>query len=310
MSQVMKDAGRVIGAMPALASAVELEGGRSAAYEVIGQGEPLVYFQGGPGFSATLLRDDAELLSDRFAIVLIDPAGCGGSTAPEHPSQYDHLGHARFYHEVLEALGVGSSTIMGLSFGASVALTFASLFPAACTRCISVAGRAVGVEVEGEDAAAEMQTFLARHAHEPWYPQARATWDEWTERVLAAEDSREVDEMMVEVLPLYMADPNAPGSQRLIEAWRRDGRGDLAAMKAWESGLWQRIDMRPLLAEVTRPTLVMAGALDLICGPAQGRVIADAVPGAELVVIPDAGHFIAAEAPERFRAEILRFCDA
>ncbi|MGH2851630.1 MAG: alpha/beta fold hydrolase, partial [Solirubrobacteraceae bacterium] len=177
------------------------------------------------------------------------------------------------------------------------------------TRCVSVASRAIGAEIEGEDADAEMQAFLERHAHEPWYPSARRTWDEWTERVLAADDAREVDEMMAEVLPLYMAHPERPEVQSLIETWRRDMRSDLAAIQAWESGLWQRIDVRPLLGSVACPTLVLAGALDLICGPAHGRVIADAVPGAELVVIPDSGHFIAAEAPERFRAEVLRFCD-
>jgi pimeloyl-ACP methyl ester carboxylesterase len=296
--------------MPDLANAVELEGGRSAAYEVIGEGEPLIFFQGGPGFSAALLRDDAELLSDRFAVVLIDPAGSGSSTPPSDPSDYDHLGHARFYHEVAAALGIGPAKIMGHSFGGIVALTFASLFPSSTTRCISVASRAVGAEIEGEEAAAEMQAFLDRHSHEPWYPRARRTWDEWTERVLAAEDSREVDEMMAEVLPLYTAHPERPNIQSLIEAWRRDMRSDLPAIQAWESGLWQRIDVRPLLGKISCPTLVLAGALDLIGGPAHGRVIADAVPGAELVVIPDSGHFIAAEAPERFRAEVLRFCDA
>jgi proline iminopeptidase len=295
--------------MPALANAVELEGGRSAAYEVIGEGEPLIYFQGGPGFSAALLRDDAELLSDRFAVVLIDPAGSGSSTPPSDASHYDHIGHARFYHEVAEALGIGPATIMGHSFGGIVALTFASLFGASTVRCISVASRAIGAEIEGEDAAAEMRAFLDRHSHEPWYPTARRTWDEWTERVLAADDPREVDEMMAEVLPLYMAHPERPNLQSLIETWRRDMRSDLAAMRAWESGLWQRIDVRPLLGKIACRTLVLAGALDMICGPAHGRVIADAIPGAELVVIPDSGHFIAAEAPERFRAEILRFCD-
>jgi proline iminopeptidase len=294
--------------MPALSDSIDLGDGRHAAYEVVGDGEPLLYFQGGPGFSAALLRDDAELLSDRFAVHLIDPPGSGGSTAPSDPALYDHIGHARFYEEVSRALGVGTATIMGTSFGGIVALTYTSLFPDATTRCISVASRAVGEEIQGDEAAAEMEAFLDRHSREPWYPAARKTSDEWTERVLAAEDSREVDEMMAEVLPLYTAYPDRPGVQALIEQWRQDMRSDLAAIKVWESGLWQRIDVRPLLAEIKRPTLVLVGELDLICGPAQGRLVAQAVPEAELVIIPDSGHFIGAEAPEQFRAEILRFC--
>jgi proline iminopeptidase len=266
-----------------------------------------VYFQGGPGFSAALLREDAELLADDFAVYLIDPHGSGGSTGPSDPSQYDHIGHARFYDEVREALGVGATTIMGISFGGLVALTYASLYPAATTRCICVASRVVGEEVEGDEAASEMQEFLARHSGQPWYPTARRTWDGWTESVLAAENASQVDAMMADVLPLYTADPNRPGVQALIKAWRRDMRSDLTALKVWESGLWQRIDARPLLAEIKCPTLVLVGALDMICGPVQGRLIADAVPGAELVIVPDSGHFIGAEAPERFREEIRKF---
>jgi len=45
----------------------------------------------------------------------------------------------------------------------------------------------------------------------------------------------------------------------------------------------------------------------LICGPTQGRLIVDFLPDAELVIVPDCGHFIAAEAPESFRREIVKF---
>jgi proline iminopeptidase len=293
--------------MTGLTQRVDLGGGRKASYEVIGDGPPVLYFQGGPGFSAALLRPEAQLLADHFAVYLIDPSGSGDSTPPSDLSQYDHIGHARFYDEVRGALGVDSATIMGISFGGIVALTYASLYPETTTRCISVAARAVGEEIEGEEAAAEMQAFLGRHSNQPWYPAARRTWDEWTERVLAAEDAREVDAMMAEVLPLYTADPDRPGVQAMVEEWRRDMKSDLAAIKAWESGLYQTIDVRPLLANIQCPTLVLVGALDLICGPAQGRLIADSVPRAELVIVPESGHFIAAEAPESFRHEIVKF---
>jgi proline iminopeptidase len=290
-----------------LSQSVELGDGRRAAFDVIGDGPPLLYFQGGPGFSAALLRHDAELLADRYAVHLIDPPGSGGSTPPADPAQYDHLGHARFYDDARLALGIGSATIMGISFGGIVALTYAALYPEATDRCVCVASRVVGQEIESEEAGAEMQRFLARHSDQPWYPEARQIWDEWTDRVLAADDPREVDGMMAAVLPLYTADPDRPGVKALIEEWRRDMNTDLEAIKVWESGLWQKIDARPLLSKIRCPTLILVGALDLICGPAQGRLIADSLPKAELVVVPDCGHFIPAEAPEAFRSAILNF---
>jgi pimeloyl-ACP methyl ester carboxylesterase len=198
---------------------------------------------------------------------------------------------------------------MGLSFGGTVALSYAALYPEVTVRCISIAGGAMGPDVAGEQSAEEMERFLSRHAGARWYPSARTVWDEWTERALAAADAAEIDAMMGEVLPLYMAHPERPQVQAAIERWRAESRSDLVATKAWEGGLWQTLDVRPLLAEIACPTLVLVGALDLICGPAQGRVIGEGVTHAELVTVPDCGHFIPVEAPEEFRAALLSFCD-
>lgn len=293
--------------MTALRESVELPGGGVAAYEVVGSGEPLFYFQGGPGFSANLLREDAALLADRFAVHLVDPHGSGGSTPPADPSQYDHVGHARFYDAVRRALGIERATIMGISFGSIVALTYAALFPEAATRCIAIAARAVGADEEGAEAAEEMERMLSRHSGAAWYSSARTSWDGWTDRVLAATDGAEVDAMMAEILPLYTAHPERPGVRRLIEAWRTEARSDLAAVQAWEGGLWQTIDVRPLLARVRCPTLLLVGALDLIYGPAHSHAIAAAMPHAQVAIVPDSGHFIPAEAPDAFREAILEF---
>jgi pimeloyl-ACP methyl ester carboxylesterase len=185
----------------ALAETVPLPDGGSATYEVVGSGEPLLYFQGGPGLSASLLSDEAARLADRFAVYLIDPPGSGGSLPPADPSGYDHVGHARFYDQARQGLGIERATIMGISFGAIVALTYAALFPDASARCIAIAGRVVGEDEQG-DAAAD----------------------------------------------------------------------HLAAVKAWEEGLWQTIDAR-------------------------------------LVAVPDCGHLVPVESPQLFREAVVSFAE-
>jgi alpha/beta hydrolase fold len=89
-----------------MAGLVRLRGGRQASYEVVGAGEPLLMFPGGPGLPAAIVRADAELLADRFCSYLLDPHGSGASTPPPDPAAYDHCGHADFYEEVREALGL------------------------------------------------------------------------------------------------------------------------------------------------------------------------------------------------------------
>jgi pimeloyl-ACP methyl ester carboxylesterase len=284
---------------------VELAGRRQATFEVVGDGEPLLFFEGGPGLPASLSRLDGELLAERFATYLIDPHGSGGSTPPADPALYDHLGHARFYDEVRTALGIEKATVAGISFGGTVALTYAALFPQAVVRCIAISAFGVGVDIDDGEVTAEQERMLSRHAGAPWYRDARAVMDGWTDRALATEDASEVAWMLGEVLPFYCAFPDRPDVRRRIEEQKQDQRIDLAAIKAWEGGLYQTIDLRPLLVQIDRPTLVLAGEMDFIGGPAQARQIAAKVRDATLELLPDCGHIPSWEAPDRFRQVIL-----
>ncbi|RVW01271.1 alpha/beta fold hydrolase [Rhodococcus xishaensis] len=62
------------------------------------------------------------------------------------------------------------------------------------------------------------------------------------------------------------------------------------------------------LAAIAVPTLVIAGERDVI--PLRHtELIADSIPGAELMIVPDAGHPCAQERPELFNASVLEFLD-
>jgi len=262
---------------------------------------------------ASFMRPDARLLAERFTCYLIDPHGSGGSTPPREDAAYDFEGHARFYEEVRRALDPGPVSVHGVSFGGTVALAYAALFPEVTTRCIAVSAFALGEDLdqeEGGDAAAEMEAAIARHAEASWYPEARQVWEDWTPRALVATDPAEVEDMLATVLPLYTAYPDRPDVRESLEETRALLAVDLRAVKAWEGGLYQRGDIRPLLARVRCPTLVVCGAMDLIGGPAQARHIVAGVPGAELLVIPDCGHFPALERPGYYRDAVLDWCEA
>jgi pimeloyl-ACP methyl ester carboxylesterase len=63
------------------------------------------------------------------------------------------------------------------------------------------------------------------------------------------------------------------------------------------------------LAQVTAPTLVVHGEQDLIVPPANGRLLADRIPGARLCVWPDAGHLYIIDEPRADR-QIARYLEA
>ncbi|MEE4451548.1 alpha/beta hydrolase [Novosphingobium resinovorum] len=59
-----------------------------------------------------------------------------------------------------------------------------------------------------------------------------------------------------------------------------------------------RSDRRPLLPAMRMPALVLGGAEDRIAPPELQRELAEGLPDAELVIAPDAGHFLPLECPD------------
>lgn len=68
-----------------------------------------------------------------------------------------------------------------------------------------------------------------------------------------------------------------------------------------------RPDARPALAAIRVPTLVLAGEDDQIVPPARSIELADAIPGARLVLLGRCGHIPARERPEETRAAMLEW---
>jgi proline iminopeptidase len=71
-----------------------------------------------------------------------------------------------------------------------------------------------------------------------------------------------------------------------------------------------RHDVRARLGEIDVPTLVIVGESDWVCAPEASRTIAAGIPGAELVILPEAGHFLFGEQPEAFADAVRRFVGA
>jgi proline iminopeptidase len=295
-----------------LKQTIELGDGHHATYNVVGAGEPMLMFAGGPGLAADSMVGFAELLADRFTIYMIDPHGSGGSTPPADPAGYSAEGHAHFYNEVRRVLGLEQVSLMGHSFGAVTALTYAALFPVGTTRCIAAGPLAIGTDVDalaGGDAAVAMELLLTRHQDADWYPQAKRDWDGWTEMVLGAQNASEVEAAFLNILPLYAAHPDRPEVWARLEAEKRYMKADIAAIRAWESGGYQSTDLRGVVGDIKCRTLIVAGVEDVICGPAQAKILADAMPDARVEFIEDCGHLFHIEAPAQWRRIVEDWLD-
>ncbi len=68
-------------------------------------------------------------------------------------------------------------------------------------------------------------------------------------------------------------------------------------------------DVRHLLPGITLPTVVMVGHRDLMAPPAHSRLLADRIPGAEMVIVPDAGHGLPMERPQPIARALRSLAD-
>lgn len=70
-----------------------------------------------------------------------------------------------------------------------------------------------------------------------------------------------------------------------------------------------RPDSRPLLGEIKGPTIVIAGEDDQIMPLAEVSEMASAIPDAQLIVVPQAGHFVPIEQPDAVNRALLDWLD-
>ncbi|MBM4409375.1 MAG: alpha/beta fold hydrolase, partial [Chloroflexi bacterium] len=68
-----------------------------------------------------------------------------------------------------------------------------------------------------------------------------------------------------------------------------------------------QFDVRDDLGRIAAPTLVMAGTEDYSISLQQKRDLAEGIPGARLVEVPDASHTVPEEQPELFNQAVAAF---
>jgi pimeloyl-ACP methyl ester carboxylesterase len=121
---------------------------------------------------------------------------------------------------------------------------------------------------------------------------------------------------------IYVEDKMQPGIAGVHQAFIQDERfrsglrrvhGEKfeAVFDYWFSG-WARPenlswDMRPTLKGIACPTLVVQGLEDEHATPRHARDLAAEISGAELWLVPEAGHMFPQEQPEKFNQRILAF---
>jgi 3-oxoadipate enol-lactonase len=259
--------------MEALVNSIHLH------YDQAGNGIPLLLIHGYP-LDHTLWQPQVDGLADIARVIAPDLRGFGQSDAPEGVSTMET--YADDLRALLDALKVERAVVCGLSMGGYVALAFWRKYADRARRLILVDTRA------GADAPAARQARL-----------------DMVEQVKQHGSAPAADAMLPRLLApsTYQSRPDLVESVHAMML-RQSPAGIIGA----QLGMAERPDSTATLPTITVPTLVVFGAEDVITpAETEGRSLADAIPGAKLVIIPNAGHLSNFEQPEAFNAAVREF---
>ncbi len=256
--------------------------------EVAGDGAPLVLLHGFTG-SAESWRPHIPAFATRYRTVAIDLLGHGRSDAPADPDRY-RIEHAtQDVLAVLEDMGIARAAILGYSMGGRLALFLATVAPERITALVLESASAGIRDAALRHERMARDTALADEIERDGVP---AFVDHWERLPLFATQSR----LPTVVRDALRAHRLAHSARGLANSLRGMGQGA-------QPPLWDR------LPSLSVPALLLVGALDAAyC--AHGREMSRLLPGARLVVVPDAGHTVHLEQPEIFQRTVLEFLAA
>jgi aminoacrylate hydrolase len=257
-----------------------LADGGTLACTIRGEGPPLVLISGLGGL-ASFWNAFAEVCTSHFQVVTYDHRGVGGSSALEGPTSIAAM--RQDLTGLLDHLGIASAAVLGHSTGGAIAQNLALAQPERVSRLVLsatfarpcgymrrlFAGRIDLLERLGIDA-------YRRHAvtllNAPYWLAANDAVVE-AELEAAATRSKPTDAAVVR--------------ERMLAVLGHDAEGELA--------------------QISCPVRVVVAADDIVTPAYLSQRLTDAIPQAELEVLPRGGHYAMRAESDLYRDAVLDF---
>lgn len=257
-------------------------GGARLYYEVYGQGEPLLLIMG-LGANHLSWTPQVPVYSREFRVIVFDNRGTGQSDFPQD-AEYTIPVLADDAAALLDALGVDSAHVYGVSMGGMIAQEMALRHP-------------------------DRVRSLILGATSPGGPNAVAPQPEALSSLIeqGAAVDRSVNAALLGVLfsPGFVAEH---GSE-LTSAFQGMGDYPPTSREAYRAQLQAaaRHDTYDRLPDIEAPTLVLHGTDDPLLPAGNARILAERIPGAKLVLLEGARHGYLLEKQAEADAAVLDF---
>jgi len=255
--------------------------GRALKMHYVEQGEgPSVVFVHGLVMDHTMYEAQFEDLPDSYRCIAVDLRGHGHSQTPPGPwSMQDAVVDII---EFIEGVHAAPCHLVGMSWGGMIALRIAVQRPELVRSLVLI----------DTSAAAE----------DPALAELRRTF--FMEPIAA---HGMTDELIAASIPILFGPAYAADEQAMAVYADRVKTMKREAIVEGLRAVLERDSVLDRLGEIRVPTLVIHGEKDASIAVSEAEAIANGIPGAELVQIPDAGHSTPLEAPDAVNAALAKF---
>jgi 3-oxoadipate enol-lactonase len=245
-------------------------------YEIHGkEGAPWLTFSHSLACSLRMWDGQVAELKDRFQILLYDTRGHGGSEAPKGPYTLDML--AEDLKQLLDSLKIKRTNYVGLSMGGMIGQTLVLKEPDLFERVV-----------------------LADTGH----TQTPETLKQWDERIKTAE-TKGMQPLVEGTLQRWFTEPFRKSKPDVVKKIADLIQGTPVPGYVGCCQAIAKLNTTARLKDIKRPVLAIAGEQD---AAAPGtRYIGENVPGAKLVMIPQAAHIANIEQAAAFNRALREF---
>ncbi len=267
--------------------------GYTISYDKIGRGPKKAVLVHGWGSSKAWWEHLAEGLAETHTCYVPDLIGFGHSSKPTEPTAFNIEHQVATLAELIQHLKLGPVYLIGHSMGGMISITLAYRYPALVERIavfnLVVTGRCGSFLRMGELTLKVPLLGRSLYYLGQKVSQGRLVTYRQSFSLMLARRTRlaqpEVESFINRTYPDYRALP---------------ARSFEFALRAFTT-----FDLRPFMAEVEHPTLVICGREDKQIPPKDSQLLAEAMPNARLEWFSPAGHNPFVEYPDR-SVELVR----
>jgi pimeloyl-ACP methyl ester carboxylesterase len=260
--------------------------GRSVAWDSFGEGPPLVFCHGTP-WSSNLWRPIADTFGASHTVYLWDMPGYGRSSKDE-AHDVDLGTQGEVFAALLEEWRLERPHVIAHDFGGAVSL------------------RALLLHDRRFESLCLVDVVALRPWGSPFFRLVHAHPDVFSALPGALHEGL-VERYVMNAARRTLA---AADLAMLVEPWQSSEGQAAFYRQIAQADESFTAELEPLLTSISLPVHVVWGQDDFVIPADQASRLRDAIPGATLELIPEAGHLIQLDAPAALTATLHRWLDS